>query len=249
MEKQQRRKLWQAIFLQDTFLTVLLKLPPRTTFNDVSVDDLTEDFEAERSSEPSTNGVHTPVQNPMSISSIAPSSDSPTPNTAASDIAYIRSMWQLTILVQRTICTPRALSKPLIDSPHGKAALINTFRMLYASFPPHLTNTDYAATARLVSSSPRLARQSLFLRSNFWHCMMLVQADDNEQGGVWCDVRGALEAGREAISAFFHLWEFLRVDGEVWWVFQHRAFQEAVSFCLPSVSHGLGFYLRRCCVY
>lgn len=232
MEKQQRRKLWQAVFLQDTFLTVLLKLPPRTTFNDVSVNDLTEDPEPEPN-EAATNGIHTPVQNPMSISSIAPSSISPTPNTAASDIAYIRSMWQLTILVQRAICTPRALSKPLTDSPHDKAALVNSFRTLYASFPPHLTNTDHAATARLVSGSPRLARQSLFLRSNFWHCMMLVQADDNEQGGVCCEVRGTLEAGREAMNAFFHLWEFLRVDAEVWWVFQHRAFQEAVSLSLP----------------
>ena len=35
--------MWQAVLLQDTFLTVLLPLPPSTTHTDVSVDDLVED--------------------------------------------------------------------------------------------------------------------------------------------------------------------------------------------------------------
>ncbi|KAI2617573.1 fungal-specific transcription factor domain-containing protein [Hypomontagnella submonticulosa] len=38
-EKQQRRKLWQAVLVQDTFLTVLLSLPPNATHTDVNVDD------------------------------------------------------------------------------------------------------------------------------------------------------------------------------------------------------------------
>ncbi|OCL02447.1 hypothetical protein AOQ84DRAFT_382675, partial [Glonium stellatum] len=43
-DKQQRRKVWQAVLLQDTFLTVLLKLPPTATFSDVRVDSLTDDL-------------------------------------------------------------------------------------------------------------------------------------------------------------------------------------------------------------
>lgn len=39
-EKQQRRKVWQAVLFQDTFLTVILKLPPTATHNDVRVEDL-----------------------------------------------------------------------------------------------------------------------------------------------------------------------------------------------------------------
>jgi len=58
---------------------------------------------------------------------------------------------------------------------------------------------------------------------------MLIEADENEAGGVKCDVRGALEAGRLAVGAFFDFWDGLRVDAGVWWVFQHRAFEEAVS--------------------
>lgn len=42
-EKQCRRKLWQAVLLQDTFLTVLLSLPPSATHTDVNVEDLTDD--------------------------------------------------------------------------------------------------------------------------------------------------------------------------------------------------------------
>lgn len=37
-DKQLRRKLWQAVLLQDTFLTVLLSLPPSATHTDVNVE-------------------------------------------------------------------------------------------------------------------------------------------------------------------------------------------------------------------
>jgi len=63
---------------------------------------------------------------------------------------------------------------------------------------------------------------------------MLIEADENEACGVKCDVRGALEAGRLAVGAFFDFWDGLRVDAAVWWVFQHRAFEEAVSAAFPS---------------
>ncbi|KAL3955354.1 hypothetical protein ACCO45_010917 [Purpureocillium lilacinum] len=51
-EKQQRRKVWQAVLLQDTFLTVLLSLPPSATHTDVSVEDLLDDSASIASSDP-----------------------------------------------------------------------------------------------------------------------------------------------------------------------------------------------------
>ncbi|KAI1779729.1 fungal-specific transcription factor domain-containing protein [Hypoxylon cercidicola] len=42
-DKQQRRKLWQAVLVQDTFLTVLLSLPPNATHTDVRVDDFMDE--------------------------------------------------------------------------------------------------------------------------------------------------------------------------------------------------------------
>ncbi len=51
-EKQQRRKLWQAVLFQDTFLTVLLSLPPSATHTDVSVASLVDDHSSIASSSP-----------------------------------------------------------------------------------------------------------------------------------------------------------------------------------------------------
>lgn len=42
-EKQIRRKLWQAVLQQDTFLTVLLSLPPSATHTDVDISELLDD--------------------------------------------------------------------------------------------------------------------------------------------------------------------------------------------------------------
>jgi hypothetical protein len=81
----------------------------------------------------------------------------------------------------------------------------------------------------MAETNLRSLRQNLFFRSNFGHCVMVIQADENPGEGISCDVKGALEAARMALQAFFHFWEYLRIDASVWWVFQHRAFEEAVS--------------------
>ena len=39
-EKQQRRKVWQAVFMQDTFLTIILKRPPTAYQYDVRIEGL-----------------------------------------------------------------------------------------------------------------------------------------------------------------------------------------------------------------
>jgi hypothetical protein len=224
-DKQQRRKLWQAVLFQDTFLTVLLKLPPTATFSDVRVDSLTDELGDMMTN--GSSGTPDAIVNPMSISNIAPMSDA-FPPYELSDRQYIRSMWHMANLVQGTVCKPRSLSHPLTSSPQDRADLINQYLELHDSFPPVLTTSDDATIRDLASSSPRQLRQNLFFRSNFWHCVMVLQADENGPGGVSCDVKGALEAARMALKAFFHFREYLPVDAGVWWVFQHRAFEEAV---------------------
>ena len=42
------------------------------------------------------------------------------------------------------------------------------------------------------------------------------------------NVKGALEAAHEAIWAFFKLWQLFESEAGVWWVFQHRAFEESL---------------------
>lgn len=226
-DKDQRRKLWQAIFFQDTFLTVLLKLPPATTYSDVPVESLTDKLDDYVTSNASGSGTPEAIINPMSISNIVPMDTFPPYELA--DRQYIRSMWHMANLVQRTVCHPRSLDHPLTTSVKHKMDLINEYHTLLRSFPPSLTTSNDAEVAELATSNTRSLRQNLFFRSNFWHCLMIIYADENEAAGVSCDVKGALQAARMAIQAFFHFWQYLKVDAGVWWVFQHRAFEEAVS--------------------
>lgn len=227
-DKQQRRKLWQAIFFQDTFLTVLLKLPPTTTFCDISPESLGDELDDGTSA----NGTSDPTVNPMSISNIASIADL-FPSYELSDRRYIRSMWHMANLVSRTVCKPRALATPLTTSVAHKEELVNDFYDLHGNFPEDLTTSDDLAIRTMAETNSRGLRQNLFFRSNFWHCVMAIQADENVTEGVVPDVKGALEAARMALQAFFHFWEYLRTDASVWWVFQHRAFEEAVSTATP----------------
>jgi hypothetical protein len=226
-DKQQRRKLWQAVLFQDTFLTVLLKLPPTATFSDVRVESLTDELDGYVANG-SSNGTSDPIINPMSISNIAPMSDV-FPIYELSDRKYIRSMWHMANLVQRSVCTPRSLNTPLTASPRDKMDLIVQYHDLHNSFPVLLKTSDDSSILELANTNQRLLRQNLFFRSNFWHCVMIISADENSAGGVLADIKSTLEAARMALQAFFHFWEYLRVDAGVWWVFQHRAFEEAVS--------------------
>jgi hypothetical protein len=109
-EKQQRRKLWQAVLLQDTFLTVLLSLPPSATHTDVNVSDLID--------EPIPNSTSSSPTIPPNISLSANLATDPT------DTAYIRGCWNLANLVQETICSPRSLDLPISSTPRQKTKLL-----------------------------------------------------------------------------------------------------------------------------
>ncbi|KXL46740.1 hypothetical protein M433DRAFT_65302 [Acidomyces richmondensis BFW] len=197
LEKQQRRKLWQAVFFHDTFLTVLLKLPPTATHSDVPVESLADDNET------SMDGLDT-------------------------DVTYMRCMWHLGNLVQENLSSPFSLSLPLANSPRHKDSLVAAFKRLYKSFPVHLTTLDYGTLQQQAALHPRAVRQNLFLTSNYYHCMMLLHASENEAAGVAPNIKAALEAAHEAIWAFFKLWGLFENEAGVWWVFQHRAFEESL---------------------
>lgn len=199
-EKQQRRKLWQAVLLQDTFLTVLLSLPPSATHTDVSVDDLLDDGDSIASSDPT-------------------------------DTAYVRGSWTLANLVQETICSPRSLDLPICSTARHKSKLVGDFRAVYRSFPDVFRSWDADSLAVLAETNKRVVRQTLFLTSNYFHNLMLVHA--SESPDVPVSVRGTLEAAHDAISSFFLLFKLLEIEARVWWVFNHRAFLEAL--CIGNV--------------
>lgn len=201
-DKQQRRKLWQAVLLQDTFLTVLLSLPPSATHTDVSVNDLVDDE--------------------TSIAQSCPT-----------DTAYIRGCWALANLVQEAICSPRSLSLPIATTPRQKSKLLADFRAVYRSFPDVFRSWDAVSIRSLAETytNRRIVRQTLFLTSNYFHNVMLLHSSSSAE--VPLNVRGALEAGHDAIQAFFLLFEIFDVEARVWWVFNHRAFLEAL--CIAEI--------------
>ena len=194
-EKQQRRKVWQAVFLQDTFLTVILKLPPSATHTDVRPEDLDE-------------------------------SEDPSAEHGASDTSFIRSMWTLASIVQTTICTPRALDQPICHTSAERTRVVSSFHRIYKSFPLPFRTFNETSICELARSSRRLARQTLFLTSNFFHSLMLIHADEHDD--MECDVKGTLEAAHEAVNSFFLFHTLFDGEAGVWFHFQHRAFSEAV---------------------
>lgn len=186
--------------LQDTFLTVLLSLPPSATHTDVSVDDLLDHGSSIASSDPTDN-------------------------------AYIRGSWTLANLVQETICSPRSLDVPICATARHKSKLVADFRAVYRSFPDVFRSWDTESLTALAGTNKRVVRQTLFLTSNYFHNLMLVHA--SESPDVPVNVRGTLEAAHDAIGAFFLLFNLLESEARVWWVFNHRAFLEAL--CIGNV--------------
>ena len=199
-ERQQRRKLWQAVLLQDTFFTVLLKLPPTATHTDVKYEDLMADFS-------DNNGMEV------------------VPHEAA-DVYFIRSMWKLANLVQRSICPQRSLDIPICSSPRHRNQLIESFKQIFDTFPYPFPNFTESDIIELSSQNKRSARQSLFLASNYYHCLMLVCADEHQDLSV--DIEGTLDAGHTAINSFFLLHDLFEDEARVWYHFQNRAFSEAL---------------------
>lgn len=207
-EKNERRKLWQAVLLQDTFLTVLLSLPPNATHTDVNVDDLVD----EPADRYTTHG-----ETPSSI--------------ASTDTAYVRGSWTLANLVQESICSPRCLDMAICATPRHKTKLVADFRAVYRSFPDVFRSWDAEGLTALAQREPRTVRQTLFLTSNYFHNLMLVHASESPEVPV--NVRGTLEAAHEAMNAFFMLFALFEQEARTWWVFSHRAFLEAM--CVGSV--------------
>lgn len=65
---------------------------------------------------------------------------------------------------------------------------------------------------------------------------MLLHSFSSSQ--VPADIPGALDAAHSAIGAFFKLWEVFKAEAKVWWVFNHRAFLEAL--CISRILRGEG---------
>lgn len=242
-EKNERRKLWQAVLLQDTFLTVLLSLPPNATHTDVDVDELFDDpaeaygsvhhhQQQEHHHQPHHHQHQHDNSNSNSGAIPAHTRAHAHAHLTSTDTAYIRGSWTLANLVQESICSPRCLDMPICATPRHKTKLVADFRAVYRSFPDTFRSWEPEGLAALARRGDgRAVRQTLFLTSNYFHNLMLVHASESPEVPV--NVRGTLEAAHEAMAAFFMLFGLFEQEARTWWVFSHRAFLEAL--CIGSV--------------
>ena len=235
-EKQERRRLWIGIVCQDAFMSVILKLPPGATHADIDrASPLTDGAFIGES--PPTSG-----SSPSETAMLSPGA-SESSFDSTNDAGYVTGMYMLALLVQETISSPRSLSLPMASTTRQRSQLLSRFRTCYRSFPDVFRAWDENGIYELGkrdSAGRRLVRQILFLTSNYWHCVMLIHMEGCEsasetpvptgdQAGPLTSVKGALEAGHEAIRSFFVLHTLLQGEAGTWWVMAHRAFTEAVS--------------------
>ncbi|CAG8955127.1 hypothetical protein HYFRA_00007142 [Hymenoscyphus fraxineus] len=288
-EKQSRLKLWQAVLLQDTFLTVLLSLPPSATHTDVSVTSLfTDDTSSTdtayinlswRLASLVQHSVSTPrsldlplhqtplaktkllqqfhaIHNsfPPSFLTLSLSPITPNPDINMSplspQIPHQATRAPLRTLRQTLFLTSNYHHNIMLLHSSSSLQLLQQFHAIHNSFPPSFLTLSLSPITPNpdINMSPlspqiphqatraplRTLRQTLFLTSNYHHNIMLLHSSSSLQ--VAMDIPGALDAAHFAIHAFFKLWEVFRAEAKVWWVFNHRAFLEAL--CIGGILKG-----------
>ncbi len=241
-QRAERRRLWQSIVTQETFLSIFLGLPPAATHADIdSATPLT--FEGLNiDARPRSDSRH---QEQIDRSS----GDYESSFDPDNDIGYVNSMYPLALLVQESIASPRSLSLPLARTPQLRSQLLSRFRTCYRSFPEAFRAWDEQSIRKLYHrdiAGQRLVRQIMFTTTNYWHCIMLIQqegteglqeslslgsdpmANKKEQGGPIGCLKGTLEAAHEALRGFFVIDTMVDNEAATWWMLCHRAFTEAV---------------------
>ena len=232
-DKQERKRLWIAIVCQDAFMSVILKPPPGATHADID------------RAAPVIEGTTDSAQSNNSVSSEGDRSNDHGRESefdSKNDMDFVNTMYTLALLLQETISLPASLSLPLASTPRHRSQLLNRFRSCYRSLPDIYRARGEASILKHGNSdvsSQRKTRQMLFLRDNYWHCVMLIHLEACEvadgphaagdQIGTLPHVKGTLEAAHEALTAFFVLNALLNGEAGTWWVMAHRAFTAAVG--------------------
>jgi hypothetical protein len=151
------------------------------------------------------------------------------PDSASSDAAYVRAMWQCSTLIQETICHPRSKAQPLaVDATH-RSHTVNRFRQVYAQFDKPFCQIT---STRFDNQPPRLVLQMATLTSIYFHALMLLLIEKNDKTGLHSDIRGAVQTAHEGMAAFFALVRLSPGHLRVWTAVHNRTYAMAVSLPL-----------------
>lgn len=115
------------------------------------------------------------------------------------DVAYQRAMWQFSTFMQKNICIPTALGRPIARDAAHKAGLLADLQSIYDNLDPPFHSIDFRG------QQGRVWRQMIMVTSNYNLAFTMLQLAQNPATGVGIDWRGALKSSNKAMSAFFDL--------------------------------------------
>jgi hypothetical protein len=151
-----------------------------------------------------------------------------------SDVAYARAMWQCSVLIQETVCSPLSDQQPLVTDAAHKSRVIARYRELYSRLeePFCFTTPD-----RFDQLPPRLLYQMATVASTYFHALTLVFTERNEKGGAHADPCGAIRAAHEGMSAFFALVRLSTGHIRVWAAAHNRTYAMAAVIGTMLILH------------
>ncbi|GIZ41237.1 hypothetical protein CKM354_000455000 [Cercospora kikuchii] len=188
-EKHLRYALWQAFMFQDVSLSYFLELVPASCHHSIDVSLL----------RPVDDGENNPDSRleEMLLSERAHVDIAYLNNKA--DVAYQRAMWQFSTFMQKNICIPTALGRPIARDAAHKAGLLADLQSIYDNLDPPFHSIDFRG------QQGRVWRQMIMVTSNYNLAFTMLQLAQNPATGVGIDWRGALKSSNKAMSAFFDL--------------------------------------------
>lgn len=242
-QKVERRRLWFAISNQDSFMSLILRLPPGATHADIDRAMLRTQGGPSLDPPPPSE----PDPQEMSVSS---SEGHLRSFDSSADTGYVNSLYSMALLIQQTISSPRSLWLPMAGTSRHRSQLLSRFRACYRSFPEVFRAWNEEKVSELYHrdvAGERLFRQTTVLITNYWHSIMLIQqegtdalveplpcksdmpANEQDYGEALACLKGTLEAAHEALRIFFVSRTLVGSETGIWWVLCHRAFIQAVS--------------------
>ena len=132
------------------------------------------------------------------------------------DLHFLRSMWDFTSLIQTTFCVPLDLDMMPTDRSH----FLDDCHLLWQKIVPELRELSDTQIASLYQQNPRVVCQLLFLRNNYYNCIMMIhQLDGSDE---------AVDAAMSALDAYLLLHSLFGYKARVWWTLVHRSFTQSV---------------------
>ncbi|KAI9830923.1 MAG: hypothetical protein M1819_005305 [Sarea resinae] len=196
----QRLKLWQAVHYQDTFLTVLLNLPPSTTHTDVRVEDLGVDDDDDSS------------------------------DIMFIKVAWrLADLVQSTLCTARSLGLPishSARHKAKLVAEFG--SLYASFPAQFRDWDDESLCARAVHDKRSVLQTLFLT-SNYFHSLMLLHQDDGPEHQHQVDGSPLSSIIDQLDAAHHAINSYFLMYRLFESESTIWWVFQHRAVMETLT--------------------